>query len=111
MNEAPQPPVPAGPTPEEIAAHKKLMEELDNEADQLGSRAAAVESSVGALEQQMQQSGFGLRGDVVEARSNMRNDLAKAKQAIEADDPDHARQFLDRAQREVGKLEDFLGRR
>ena len=107
-----QPPAPPpGPTPEELAAQKRLMQELENEVDHLESRAAAVDSSVGALEGQMQQSGFGLRGDVVEARSNMRTDMARAKQALESGDTDRARQMLDRAQHEISKLEDFLGRR
>ena len=87
------------------------MQELETEVDHLESRAAAAESSVGALEGQMQQSGFGLRGDVVEARSNMRTDMARAKQALESGDTDRARQMLDRAQHEISKLEDFLGRR
>ncbi len=109
---ADQPPAaPPGPTPEEIAAQKRLMQELETEVDHLESRAAAVDSSVGALEGQMQQSGFGLRGDVVEARSNMRTDMARAKQALDAGDTDRARQMLDRAQHEISKLEDFLGRR
>ena len=38
---------PTGPTPEEIAAQKKLMDDMENESDKLDSRAAAVEGSVG----------------------------------------------------------------
>jgi len=106
-----QPEVPAGPTPEEIAAQKKLMDDLENETDHLDSRAAAVESGLDPLEQQMQQSGLGLRGDIVAARSNMRNDLAKAKQALAGADTDRARKYLDLASHEVEKLEEFLGRR
>ena len=34
----------------------------------------------------MHQSGLGLRGDIVEARANLRNDLAKAKQALDNTD-------------------------
>jgi serine/threonine-protein kinase len=104
-------PVNNGPTPEEIAAQKKLMDDMEKEVDQLDSRAAAAESSVEALEQQMHQSGLGLRGDVVEARSNLRTDMAKAKQALDNMDTDRARQFLDRANHELDKLEAFTGRR
>ncbi|HUI83301.1 MAG TPA: serine/threonine-protein kinase [Candidatus Binatia bacterium] len=99
-----------GPSPEEIAAQKKLLEEMETETDQLESRAQAVESSLSAMEQQMRQSGFGLRGDVVSARSSMRNDLAKAKEALDSSDTDRARRYLDQASRELGKLEAFLGR-
>ncbi len=107
----PAPPVNPGPSPEEIAAQKKLLDDLENENDHLDSRAAAVESSLATLEQQMQQSGLGLRGDIVSARSGMRNDLAKAKQALESSDTDRARKYLDQAAHEVEKLEAFLGRR
>jgi hypothetical protein len=52
-----------------------------------------------------------LRGDIVAARSNLRNDLAKAKQAMDNADTERARHFLDLAHGEVEKLEAFLGRR
>ena len=104
-------PAPSGPSPEEIAAQKKLLDEMETEDDHLNSRAAAVESSMAALEQQMNQSGLGLRGDMVAARANMRNDLAKANQALQGGDIDRARKYLDLAAREVEKLEAFVGRR
>jgi serine/threonine-protein kinase len=110
MMNAPPPP-PPGPSPEEIAAQKKLLDDLENESDHLDSRAAAIESSLDALEQQQHQSGFGLRGDIVSARANMRNDMAKAKEALQGLDTDRARKYLDMANREVEKLEAFLGRR
>ncbi len=93
------------------AERKKLLDDMETENDQLNSRAAAVESSLDALEQQMHNSGLGLRGDMVAARSNMRNDLQKAKQALDGGDTDRARHLLDMAHREVEKLEGFMGRR
>jgi len=104
-------PVNNGPTPEEIAAQKKLMDDMERESDQLDSRAAAVESTVGTMEQQMHQSGLGMRGDIVESRANLRNDMAKAKQALDSMDTDRARKFLDMANHELDKLEAFTGRR
>ena len=92
-------------------ARKKLLDDMEIEDDHLESRAAAAESSLDALEQQMRSSGYGLRGDMVSARANMRNDLAKAKQAMDSADTDRARHYLDLAHREVEKLEAFLGRR
>ncbi len=92
-------------------AQKKLLDEMETEDDHLESRAAAIESSLDTLEQQMHNQGVGLRGDMVAARGNMRNDLAKAKQAMDSADTDRARHYLDLAQREVEKLEGFLGRR
>ena len=84
---------------------------METESDQLDSRAATVESSLDTLEQQMHHDGMGLRGDMVAARSNMRTDIAKAKQAMDAGDTERARRYLDMAHREVEKLEAFLGRR
>jgi hypothetical protein len=92
-------------------ARKKLLDDMEAESDHLDSRAAAVESSLDTLEQQMHNQGLGLRGDMVAARGNMRNDLAKAKQAMDTGDTDRARHFLDLAHREVEKLEAFLGHR
>jgi serine/threonine-protein kinase len=110
-NSAAQGAAPSGPSAEEIAAQKKLLDDMETETDHLDSRAAAVESSLDALEQEMHQSGLGLRGDVVASRANMRTDLAKAKQALEGSDTDRARKYLDQANHEVEKLEAFLGRR
>src|ERR1035437_733594 len=90
---------------------KKLLDEMEIENDHLESRAAAVESSLEALESQMRQSGLGLRGDMVSARSSMRTDMAKAKQALDGSDTERARRYLDQANQEIGKLESFLGRR
>jgi eukaryotic-like serine/threonine-protein kinase len=108
---------PPGPSPEELAARaaleqqKKLLDEMEIENDHMESRASAVESSLGALEQQMRQSGLGLRGDMVSARASMRSDMNKAKQALDSSDTDRARRYLDQANAEISKLEGFLGRR
>jgi len=110
-NVAPPEPANNGPTPEEIAAQKKLVDDMERQADQLDSRAAAVESSLEALEQQMHQSGLGLRGDIVESRANLRNDMAKAKQALDGMDTDRAQRYMSQADHELDKLEAFVGRR
>jgi serine/threonine-protein kinase len=108
----------SGPSAAEIQAQqqaaleqKRQLDEMEKEIDHLDGRAASVESSLDALEQQMHQSGLGLRGDMVAARANMRTDMAKAKQAMDASDTERARHFIDLAQHEVEKLEGFLGRR
>jgi serine/threonine-protein kinase len=103
-------PINTGPSPEEIAAQKKLMDDLEKQADQLDSRAAAVESSIAGLEQSMRQSGLGLRGDIVASRANLRNDMSKAKQALDGMDPDRAQHFMELASHELDKLETFVGR-
>ena len=90
---------------------KHLLDALETELDQLQGRAATVESSLGTLEQQLHGSGLGLRGDMVAARSNMRNDLDKAAQAVNSGDTERARHYIDVAHREMEKLEAFLGHR
>jgi eukaryotic-like serine/threonine-protein kinase len=105
------PPPPPGPSPEEIAAQKKLLDDMENELDHLDSRAAAVESTLSALEQAQRQSGYGLRGDMVAARASMQTDLAKAKDALQSADTDRARKYLNMANSEIQKLEAFAGRR
>ena len=90
---------------------KRLLDEMEKEVDHLDGRAASVESSLDTLEQEMHRDGLGLRGDMVAARSNMRTDIAKAKQAMDSGDTARARHYLDLAHREVEKLEAFLGHR
>lgn len=99
-----------GPSADDVAAQKKLVDDLEKQEDQLDSRASAVESSLTGLEQSMHQSGMGLRGDIVSSRANMRNDLAKAKQALDGMDTDRAQKYLDQAGHELDKLEAFVGR-
>ncbi len=112
----PPPVPPAAPSPDAqqqqaaMEQQKKLLDEMEIEHDHLESRAAAVESSLEALEAQMHQSGLGLRGDMVSARASMRTDMAKAKQALDGSDTDRARHYLDQANQEISKLEKFLGR-
>jgi hypothetical protein len=99
------------PPPPAPAVDPKVLRDLETETEQLYSRAAAVEGSMDTLEHQMQQSGLGLRGDMVAARNSMRNDLQQAKSAIENQDTDRARHYIDLAHKDVEKLEGFLGRR
>jgi serine/threonine-protein kinase len=107
-----------GPSAAEIQAQqqaaleqKRLLDAMETQSDQLDGRAATVESSLDTLEQQMHSNGLGLRGDMVAARSNMRTDITKAKQAMDSGDTDRARHYLDMALHEVEKLEAFLGHR
>jgi eukaryotic-like serine/threonine-protein kinase len=90
---------------------KKLLDAMETEIDQLDSRAGSAESSIDTLEQQLHRDGLGLRGDVVTSRNNMRTDITKAKQAMEASDTERARRYINMAHRELEHLEAFLGHR
>jgi serine/threonine-protein kinase len=94
---------PAEPDSAEIAA-------LDDEVDQLSSRAIAVGTSLENLQKQQAAQGLGLRGDIVEAQQLMHAFLAKAKAAVQAKDVKSARKYLDMAERQTEKIEKFLGR-
>jgi eukaryotic-like serine/threonine-protein kinase len=97
------PPVPAGPSPEEIA-------KMDDLADQLNARAAAASQSVDTLRHQQEAEGYGLRGDIAGAQQRMQMDLAKGDAALKAKDLVNAQKYFDMADAEITKLEKFLGR-
>jgi eukaryotic-like serine/threonine-protein kinase len=97
------PPVPAGPSPEEI-------QKMDDLADQLNARAAAASQSVDALRHQQEAEGYGLRGDIAGAQQRMQMDLAKGDSALKAKDLVNAQKYFDMADAEITKLEKFLGR-
>ncbi len=114
QNLSPAPAVPAEDVQAQQQAaleRKQQLDAMETEIDQLDSRAASADSSIDTLEQQLHQSGLGLRGDVVASRSNMRTDITKAKHAMEASDTERARRYIDMAHHELEHLEAFLGRR
>jgi len=100
-NEAPQ--QASGPDP--AAALQELREQLV----QLDARAGAVRTSLGNLKRSQAASGMSLRGDMASAESRMNYLMDGANSALQAHDPAAAKKFLDSADREVEKLEKFLG--
>src|SRR5579863_1570341 len=58
------PPVPAGPSPEEIA-------KMEDEADRLNVRASSASGSIETLRQQQQAEGYNLRADISSAQDRM----------------------------------------
>jgi hypothetical protein len=96
------PPVPAGPSPEEIA-------KVEDEADKLNIRGATVSQSIDTLRQQQQASGYGLRGDIASSQERMKTYLAKGNSALQAKDLAGAKKYFDLAESEISRLEKFLG--
>jgi eukaryotic-like serine/threonine-protein kinase len=96
------PVVPAGPDPAQI---REVKDKLMN----LSARADGVRSGVQALRTQQQAQGLDLRTDIVASLSRMNNDLAEAQQSLNERDLNGANEYIDRADREVAKLEAFLG--
>jgi len=100
--QATAPPVPAGPSPEEIA-------KMEDEADRLNIRAATASRSVDTLRQQQQAAGYNLRGDIASAADRMQMYIAKGDAALKAKDMANAQKYYDLADAEISKVEKFLG--
>jgi serine/threonine protein kinase len=96
------PPVPLGPSPEEIA-------KMEDEADRLSVRASTASRSVETLRQQQQADGYNLRADISSAQDRMQMYLAKGDAALKAKDLVKAQKYFDQADAELTKLEKFLG--
>jgi serine/threonine-protein kinase len=103
-------PVAAPPEPQPPAVDPAQLAALDREIDQLSSRASAVNSSLEGLQHQQAAQGYGLRGDIVSSRERMQTYLGKAQAALQAQDVEGARKYMDLSETEVDKLEKFLGR-
>jgi serine/threonine-protein kinase len=86
------------------------LAELDHQADLLSSRETAIGASLDTLQRQQNAQGLQLRGDIVAAQSRMRTHLAKAQAALQAKDLKNARKYLDLAEPDAEKIEEFLGR-
>jgi len=86
------------------------MDELEHQVDQLSSRAGAVNSSLDRLQQQQAASGYGLRGDMAARQASMKNNLAKAEDAVQHGDAVRAKKYIKLADGDAEALEHFLGR-
>jgi hypothetical protein len=93
---------PPGPSPEELV-------KLEDEADKLNVRAAAASQSVDTLRKQQVAAGYNLRADIASAQERMQVYLAKGDAALKAHDPVSAQKYFDLADKELDKLEKFLG--
>ncbi len=98
---APAPP--PGPSPEEVRHARDRFMDLD-------ARSQTVSSELDSLRRQQQAQGYDLRGDMAAAWNRMNNDLREADSAINDHDLDAARDYMDKANEELRKLEGFLGR-
>ena len=90
----------------DLAQLQKVREDLM----MLQTRASVIRSSLQRLQQQQAASGLGLRGDMQEASSLMQSYLEGSVNALNASDAASARSFMEKAERQIEKLEKFLGR-
>jgi eukaryotic-like serine/threonine-protein kinase len=90
----------------------KAAEELREVREQfmlLGVRARTVKTSLDNLRRQQARSGLGLRADMATAEQRMEYYLDETEAAVKNNDAQAAKRNLDLADREVSKLENFLG--
>jgi eukaryotic-like serine/threonine-protein kinase len=110
-------PRPASDQSAEIPAAKEpprpdpaQLAELDHEMDQISSRQAAANASLDGFQRAQSAQGLQLRGDIVAAQQRMQVYAAKAQSALQAQDIENSRKYLDLMETELGKIEKFLGR-
>jgi len=85
------------------------FEQLEQQFDQLSSRANAVSSSLDTLQREQASQGLNLRGDIAGSQERLRNYTAKAQAALQAHDLKSAQKYMDLAEPELEKIEKFLG--
>lgn len=86
------------------------LNEVENDVDQLTSRAASIDTGLANLQRQQAAAGYGLRGDMSEKQAAMRLNIAKAQEAVRSKDVDRAKKYAAVATANIEALEKFLGR-
>ncbi len=93
---------PPGPSPEEIA-------KVEDEADKLNVRAETATQSVETLRKEQMASGYNLRADIASSEERMQLYMSKGNNALKAQDLQNAQKYFDMAEKELAKIEKFLG--
>lgn len=99
--------------PREPAEDPKIAGQLNEIRDQLNLlsiRMDTVKGSLDILRQQQAASGYGLRSDMASSAQRMEYYFTQAEVAHNRRDADAAKKNMDLAEREVSKLEKFLGK-
>jgi outer membrane biosynthesis protein TonB len=102
------PPEQAAAQPE--AASGAELEELRDRMNLLAVRANTARGTLQTLEAQQRRVGLGLRGDMAESWKRMEFLLDEAEAAMKKGDSRSTKRNLDLAEREIDKLDKFLGR-
>ena len=94
--------LPAGPSLAEI---REVSDKLMN----LNARADAARNGIQAVRTQQQAQGLDIRTDVLAAMGRMNGLLSEAQRALDRKELDAANDYMGRAEKDVAKLEAFLG--
>ena len=103
------PVVAAAPSPAPAQDSAELSE-LRDRVIQISARMAAVTTSLQALQREQARSGLSLRSDMVAAQQRMNYQMSEAESSLSQRDAGGAKKRLDSAERDLEKLENFLGR-
>lgn len=98
------------PAPAEAPRNAAELNELRRQLMLLDVRAGVVRASLDNLRREQARLGLGLRSDMVAAADRMGFQLNETDAALKRGDLAAARQNLDFAEREVSRIETFLGK-
>jgi hypothetical protein len=104
-----EPPAAPPQPPAQPAVDTALLESLQDRLGQLGPRASAIAGALQNLQRQQNAAGYGLRTDISASWKRMEYLLDQAEAALKDSDARRAKKNLDLAEREVEKLDKFLG--
>jgi hypothetical protein len=90
-------------------ANAERLEKLREEGSLLSIRVGTVKSSLDGLRQAQARTGLGLRADMAASEQRMDYLMNEADAALQRGDAAATRRNLDLAEKEVSKLEKFLG--
>ena len=76
----------------------------------MDARADAARNGVQQLRRQQQAQGLDIRGDMLGAMNRMNSYLGEADRALGQNDLETAKDYMEKADRELSKLEGFLGK-
>ena len=92
--------------PARVAALREARDHLMS----LGARANSAKATLGRMKQEQARQGLGMRGDITASEQRMENFLDDAQDSIKSGDLEGAKKALANAEREIDKLDTFLGR-
>jgi serine/threonine protein kinase len=104
------PPVSQAKAAEGGQANAAALQELEEKMIHLSARAAAAKDSIENLRRQQQSQGLNLRSDISATLSRMEQYMNRADSGLASHDAETARKNMDSAEREIDKLEQYLGR-
>jgi len=97
-------------TPAEDPAKDAALREARDHLMMLGTRANSARATLATMKQAQARQGLGMRGDILTSEQRMEGLLDDAQEAVRSGDPERAKKALASAEREVDRLESFLGR-